>query len=77
MDDFYVKVFKPSGPIISSFEGAANGFSVSLVDAEGNGLDLDSVEAKFDGADVTVKQVKERWRDNYCVFYRCSTCVKE
>jgi hypothetical protein len=58
VDDFYVKVFKPSGPIISSFEGAANGFSVSLVDAEGNGLDLDSVEAKFDGADVVVNKSK-------------------
>ncbi|MDA7624727.1 hypothetical protein N8697_00995, partial [bacterium] len=58
VDDFYVKVFKPSGPIISSFKGAANGFSVSLVDAEGNGLDLDSAEAKFDGADVVVNKSK-------------------
>ena len=58
VDDFYVKVFKPSGPIISSFKGAANGFSVSLVDAEGNGLDLDSAEAKFDGSDVAVNKSK-------------------
>jgi hypothetical protein len=58
VDDFYVKVFKPSGPIISSFQGAANGFSVSLVDAEGNGLDLDSASAKFDGADVAVNKSK-------------------
>ena len=58
VDDFYVKVFKPSGPIISSFQGAANGFSVSLVDAEGNGLDLDSAKAKFDGADVAVNKSK-------------------
>ena len=58
VDDFYVKVFKPSGPIISAFEGTAGGFSVSLVDAEGNGLEVDSVKAKFDGADVAVTKSK-------------------
>ena len=58
VDDFYVKVFKPSGPIITAFEGTAGGFSVSLVDAEGNGLEVDSVKAKFDGADVAVTKSK-------------------
>ena len=58
VDDFYVKVFKPSGPIISAFEGTAGGFSVSLVDAEGNGLEVDSVKAKFDGADIVVTKSK-------------------
>ena len=58
VDDFYVKVFKPSGPIITDFEGTAGGFSVSLVDAEGNGLDVDSIKGKFDGADVAVTKSK-------------------
>ena len=58
VDDFYVKVFKPSGPIISAFEGGTGGFSVSLVDAEGNGLDVDSAKAKFDGVDVAVNKTK-------------------
>jgi len=58
VDDFYVKVFKPSGPIISAFEGGTGGFSVSLVDAEGNGLDVDSAKVKFDGSDVTVNKSK-------------------
>ncbi|RTZ67001.1 MAG: hypothetical protein DSZ35_07105, partial [Verrucomicrobia bacterium] len=58
VDDFYVKVFKPSGPIITAFEGTAGGFSVSLVDAEGNALEVDSAKAKFDGADVAVTKSK-------------------
>jgi hypothetical protein len=58
VDDFYVKVFKPSGPIISAFEGGTGGFSVSLVDAEGNGLDVDGAKVKFDGSDVTVNKSK-------------------
>ena len=59
VDDFYVKVYKPSGPIVSGFEGTASGVSVSLTDAEGNGLVADSVTAKFDGAAVEASSSKD------------------
>ena len=58
VDDFYVKVYKPSGPIVSGFEGTPGGVSVSLTDAEGNGLKADSVSAKFDGVAVEVATSK-------------------
>ena len=59
VDDFYVKVYKPSGPIVSGFEGTPTGVSVSLTDAEGNGLVADSVTAKFDGAAVEASSSKD------------------
>ena len=59
VDDFYVKVYKPSGPIVSGFEGTPGGVSVSLTDAEGNGLVADSVSAKFDGAAIEASSSKD------------------
>ena len=59
VDDFYVKVYKPSGPIVSGFEGTPGGVSVSLTDAEGNGLVADSVSTKFDGAAVEASSSKD------------------
>ncbi len=59
VDDFSVKVYKASGPIVSGFTGTSEGAEAVISDASGNSIDLESVTATFNGEAIEVSKSKE------------------